>query len=343
MFDRIPTAAPRAVFLGGNRIVFRDDRVSRPGPGELLLRVAANAVCGTDRAQYAQGSSVTPGHEASGIVIAVGEGTSTDIGTRGVVYLMDFCGECASCVHGLTNQCLAKRADMGFTHDGGYGAYELVHETNFFPVPPDLDLALATMLLDVMGTSGHALDRARLIRDDIKSVLVVGAGPVGLGTVAMALATLPENPRVYASDVQPYRLGLVEALGATSLDVRDRSLADALAASGAPAPDVVIDTSGVTAVREAAMVVLGKRGVFVCVGHGGGLSLDVSADLIAPERAVLGSEYFPYSGLAGNLSLLIRQPERFAPIITHRFPLDRIGDAFEAFLSGETGKVVVTQ
>ena len=128
------TTAPAPTFLGEGRIEFLDHHYLDPGAGMLQLGVQANAICGTDRAQYFGGSAVTPGHEAAGIVIAAGEGTSTAIGTRGVVFLMDYCGECRSCRLGATNQCLAKRADMGFTHDGGYGRFETVHETNFFPV-----------------------------------------------------------------------------------------------------------------------------------------------------------------------------------------------------------------
>jgi len=74
---------------------------------------------------------------------------------------MDYCGRCRSCRAGHTNQCLAKRNDMGFTADGGYGPFELVHESNFFPVPDDLPSPEATLLLDVMGTGGHALGASR--------------------------------------------------------------------------------------------------------------------------------------------------------------------------------------
>ena len=162
----------------------------------MLIRVAANAICGTDRGQYLDGSAVTPGHEAAGVVAAAGPGTTIAEGTRGVVFLMDYCGQCRSCRGGFTNLCLDKRADMGFSADGGYGPYELVHETNFFPVADGTDLAEATMLLDVMGTSSHAIARARLVRPDIESAYIAGAGPIGLGMLVMCKLTLrPEMSR----------------------------------------------------------------------------------------------------------------------------------------------------
>src|SRR5579859_4242672 len=97
-------------FVGEGKIDFVDKPVPQPGPGELLIQVKANALCGSERGQFYNGSTVTPGHEAAGVVIAVGPGTHTPPGTSGVVFLMDFCGECRSCKLGLTNQCLHKRA-----------------------------------------------------------------------------------------------------------------------------------------------------------------------------------------------------------------------------------------
>ncbi len=73
------------------------------------------------------------------------------------------------------------------------------------------------------------------------------------------------------------------------------------------------------------------------------MSLDVSRDLIAPERAVLGSEYFRYDELPANLELLRRHLPYFAQLVTHRFAVQDIQEAFELFFRGETGKVLVEQ
>jgi threonine dehydrogenase-like Zn-dependent dehydrogenase len=329
-------ATPR--FLGDGKITFEERPVPSPGAGELLLRVRANAICGTDRGQYSEGSSVTPGHEAAGVVVATGPGTSVREGTPGVVFLMDYCGQCRSCQLGYTNQCLAKRADMGFTHDGGYGPYELVHESNFFPVDAGTDLVEATMLLDVMGTSSHAIARATLLRPDIQSAYVAGAGPIGLGLLVMCKLSFGGEFPVVISDISPWRLRYAASFGA---QVIDASQADALA--GMAASDVAFDSTGKSAARHAAMAALSKRGVLVCVGHGETLSLVVTDDLIAPERAVLGSEYFRYDEMPRNLELLRNNRDFVARVITHRFDVAQISEAFKTFLSGESGKVVVTQ
>ncbi len=328
--------APR--FIGDGKIIFEERSVPSPGPGELLLEVHANAICGTDRGQYYGGSLVTPGHEAAGVVVATGAGTSVSEGTPGVVYLMDYCGECRSCRLGFTNQCMAKRADMGFTHDGGYGRYELVHQSNFFPVDEHTDMAEATMLLDVMGTSGHAIGRALLVRPDIESAYIAGAGPIGLGLLAMCKLTFGVDFPVRITDISPWRLNYAASFGAEVFDASAPGLA-----ADFPPSDVAFDSTGVRAARQAAMAALSKRGVLVCVGHGETLELAVTDDLISPERAVLGSEYFRFDEMAHNLELLQDNRDLLRRVITHRFDVAQISEAFTTFLSGQSGKVVVTQ
>ena len=117
----MPRTASVPKFVGEGRIVFADREYPDPGPGQLLLAVEANAICGTDREQYYEGSECVPGHEAAGTVIGAGDGHDDPVGTRGAVFLMDYCGRAAAAGPGYTNQCLAKRNDMGFTADGGYG------------------------------------------------------------------------------------------------------------------------------------------------------------------------------------------------------------------------------
>jgi len=338
MAPALPLTQSVPRFVGGGRFERWERPVPRPGEGELLLAVRANALCGTDREQLTTGSAVTPGHEASGEVVAAGRGTTFEPGTLGVVYLMDFCGVCRSCAEGATNRCSGKRADMGFTHDGGLGRYELVHETNFFPIGPGIAADEATLLLDVMGTTAHALRRAQSIRPVIESLAIAGAGPVGLGMVAMARLLLGKDLRILIADVVPYRLALAERLGARPVRLPDESLAQAIGEV-----DVAIDTAGRASSRRMLLDALDRGGVLICVGHGEGLELTVSKDLIAPERAVLGSEYFRYDELAPNLELLRANRSYLGQIITHRFGIDELDEAYRVFLAGDSGKVVVTQ
>jgi threonine 3-dehydrogenase len=323
------------VLAGDGRVVYREVRPLEPGPGQLLLRSRANAICGSDRAAFRAGTTVVQGHEAAGEVVAAGPGTSTPIGTRGVVYLMVFCGQCRSCRYGATNVCLDKRGDMGFNRDGGLGPFVLVEERIFFPVDDNVPFTTATALLDLMGTSGHALDRALSLRPDITDLYVAGAGPVGLGVLLMAKLRFGADFPVFISDVSRWRMDFAAELGGEPVAVPD--------VPKLPLVDAAVDSSGRADARHAAVRRLGRRGVLVCVGHGQGLELDVSPDLVSNEAGVIGSEYFPFADLEANHALLLEHLGQVSRLITHQFDVSSTEAAFEAFVGGETGKVVITQ
>lgn len=343
MLKPIPEVMTVPKFEGGGIISFHEKDVPPPGPGQLLLQVCANALCGSERGQFYEGSEVTPGHEGAGIVAAAGPGTSTPVGTPGAVFLMDFCGECRSCALGFTNQCLNKRADYGFNSDGGFGVYELVNENVFFAVDSDMTPTEATLLLDIMGTNGHGVRRAQLMRKDIESAVVTGAGPIGLGMLAMLKVMVGFELPVVITDVFPYRLKLAERMGGLPVNVADESLSAGLKRHGLGHVDAAFDTSGRGSARREALDCLSQRGVLVCIGHGQGLELAISPDLIGPERAVIGSEYFCYDELPSNLDHLREHKDYLMQIITHRMPVSDIQRAFELFFKGNTGKVVIEQ
>jgi threonine dehydrogenase-like Zn-dependent dehydrogenase len=328
-----------AKFTGDCKITVEKKPVPMPAEGQLLIRVTGNALCGSERGQFLRGAPVTPGHEAAGVVVAAGTKTKTPVGTNGAVFLMDFCGECRNCTQGATNQCLHKRGDMGFNRDGGYAEYELVNENIFFPSGV-IAGADATLLLDIMGTGGHAISRGLLAHRDVQSVLVSGAGPIGLGVLAMAKLLLGDLP-VAITDVVSYRLALAEQMGGLPINLKQTTVDAGLKQHGLEHVDFAIDTSGKEMARQASLDALDKRGVLVLVGHGEGIRMDVSSQMIAPERAVLGSEYFRFDELPANLELLRRHRDYLSQIITHRFPLADIQHAFELFFKGDTGKVII--
>ena len=103
-----------------------------------------------------------------------------------------------------------------------------------------------------MGTGGHAVTRGVKAHTDVQSLLVASAGPIGVDVLAMAKIILGQDFPVLISDMVPYRLALAEKLGGLPIDI-------------------AIDTSGVTLARRGAVDVLARRGVLVCVGHGGEL------------------------------------------------------------------------
>jgi threonine 3-dehydrogenase len=329
----------RARFPGGGRIVVESTGVPEPGTGELLVRVEAAALCGSDRAPLERGSSATPGHEAAGVVATRGPGTAIAEGTRGAVYLVVYCGDCERCRSGSRGACLAKQGMLGFTRDGGFAEYELVPERCFLPVDSSLAAEDAVMLLDMTGTPMHALRRAGAMRNPPPSAAVVGAGPVGLSCVLTLRAIGVSD--VIALDVAPYRLDFARRLGARVVEsggtARDR-VADT-APSGFP---LVIEASGNPGGQRLALDLVAAGGQLLVIGHAPApLEVSSTRDLIEQERTILGSEYFDPGEFAENVQFVLDGRHSPSRLITHRFPLESLGDAYDVFWSGNSGKVLV--
>jgi len=327
-----------ARFVGGRRIELQELPVPEPGAGEVLVKVDSCALCGTDRRSYETGTAVVPGHEVSGTIAALGQGATHALDARGVVYLVGYCGSCYACRSGATNICLDKQKMYGFDTDGGYAEYVKVRAECFLPVSPDVPLDLATSLLDLYGTSGHAFRRAGLRHGD--TVAVMGCGPIGLGAISMAGAL--GAGEVCATDLAPDRLALADSLGATALDAAG---GDAVAAALALHPDgfdVVIEAAGTTATQAGAVALTAPGGTTAFVAHNQQpLLVDTLSELIQREKTLLGSEYFAVSEFGVNHALLVSGRLDPAPLITHRFPLESIQEAFDLFMAGRGGKVLV--
>jgi threonine 3-dehydrogenase len=326
-----------AAFLGGGSIRVEERPLPKPGDGEVLVRVHSCALCGTDRRGYVNGSDVIPGHETSGTVVAAGAGAEDLLGARGVVYLVDFCGSCVTCRMGSMNMCRNKRSMYGFTSDGGYADYVVVRAACLLPVADEIPLDAATMLLDALGTTGHAFRRAGT---PPRHVAIIGAGPIGIGAIAVARARGAVD--IVAIDVSPFRLDLARRLGGVPVDARVEDPVEACLARRRDGFDIVIEAAGVTGTQEQAVSLAAPGGRVVFVAHNAErVEVDTLGELIQQEKILMGSEYFPLSEFPETCALVRRGTLDPASLITHRFPLDDIEVAFELFMRGESGKVLV--
>jgi threonine 3-dehydrogenase len=328
-----------ARFVGHRRVEISEVPIPRVGTGEVLVRVDSCALCGSDRTGWVNGSSVTPGHETSGTVVAVGEGVA-DLrpGTRGVIFLVDACGACRSCRAGSPNRCLDKRATYGFTAPGGLAEYVAVDTGCFLPVADDVPLDVATALLDLLGTTSHALRSAG--RRPLGSVVVIGCGPIGLGTIVMARSMGAAS--VIAVDVVRERLDLAATVGASPIDASDVVVVDTIRDAVPEGVDVVVEAAGSAETQRQALDVVGAGGVVLVVAHSAErLELRTSADLIQREVSIVGCEYFRPDEFADNQELLRSGSIDPRPLLTHRFPLERADEACETFFAASSGKVLV--
>jgi propanol-preferring alcohol dehydrogenase len=305
----------------------------------VLVRVHACALCGSDRGAWEKGSAVTPGHEVAGTVVGVGPGAQVAVGSRGAVFLVAYCGECAMCRAGSRGACVNKQGMLGFDRDGGFAEYVVAPARCLLRVDDRLDLDDAAMLLDATGTAMHALRRSGYLDVPPPAALVMGAGPVGLGVVLALRAA--GVARVLAVDLARYRLEFARRLGAEAVPGGEGA-ADAVRAVLPEGPPLVVEASGSAAGQRQALDLLAPGGRMVVVGHSRRpLELWTSRDLIQQEKTLLGSEYFDPAEFEPNQRLVLEG--RLSPrlLITHRMELSELEEAYRLFWGGETGKVLI--
>jgi threonine 3-dehydrogenase len=324
---------------GNSRVEIVEVPIPVPGPGEILLRVEACALCGSDRRGFREGSSVVPGHEIAAVVEALGPGlTEPTPGVHGVVFLVRSCGECQSCETDSPNRCLDRLGMYGFTEDGGFADHVVVAARSFLPIPAHVRAEAATSLLDLFGTTAHALRGAK--GNPPPTLMIVGCGPIGLGAIAVARAM--GIPQQAAVDVVPSRLKIAQRLGATTYDISGEAGAAPLIDQRGGMSDLVLEAAGTQAARHLAIKLAAPGGTVVMVAHGGDpLDLAVSEELIEREISLVGSEYFRPDEFAENLEMIIDGRLDPTALITHRFALDEAGEACRVFFGGKSGKVVV--
>ena len=219
-----------------------------PGPDDLLVRVEACGICGTDRhlfhGEFPCAPPVTLGHEFSGIVEAMGENVKGfALGARITGDPNISCGRCQQCVGGKINLCRNLRA-IGIHRDGGFADFVIVPQKQAFEIPLSLD-PLHGAFCEPLACCLHGVDMANIKTGD--SVLVLGGGVIGLLTVQ--LARLAGATTIILSTRQASKRMLAEQLGATaSVDPSSSDIIEAITGPNGLAPggvDIVIECAGV--------------------------------------------------------------------------------------------------
>jgi propanol-preferring alcohol dehydrogenase len=262
----------RAVrFHGAGRpVVVEDVEAPRPGPGEVLIDVAAAGVCGTEL-HFLDGlltparTPITLGHEVAGTVAAVGEDvTGPAVGDRVAVHYLHACGRCRWCRSGEDHLCDEPLGFLAFATDGGFAEQLVVPASAAVPVPEGVDLAEAATLCCSGTTALHAADVAGVGRG--AWAVVYGAGGVGLALVQV-LRELGARPIAVARN--PQRLALAAELGAeVTVDASREDVAAAVrGATGGRGADVVIEASGSPEAVAQALDLVRDGGRVIVAGH----------------------------------------------------------------------------
>ena len=326
-------------------IWMQDIAPPRAGPNDVLIRMRKTAICGTDIHIYnwdawAQKTIPVPmqvGHEYCGEIVEMGSevaGFATGDRVSGEGHIT--CGHCRNCRAGRRHLC-RNTAGVGVNRPGCFAEYMVLPASNVFKLPAAITDEVAS-ILDPLGNATHAALSFNLVGED---VLITGAGPIGI--MAVAIARHVGARHVVITDVNDYRLDLARKMGATvALNVTRGSVDEAMRELGMTEGfDVGLEMSG----NPAAF-----RDMLRTMHHGGSIALlgippsDVAIDwnevifkgLVI--KGIYGREMFE---TWYKMASMLQSGLDVTPVITHRFPVERYGEAFETMNSGRSGKVIL--
>jgi 2-desacetyl-2-hydroxyethyl bacteriochlorophyllide A dehydrogenase len=317
----------RAVILdkpGSLRVAERPDPT--PAEGQVVVRVRAAGICGTDL-HILDGEfpptpyPITPGHEFAGEVVALGGGvTGLAEGARVAVDPSLFCGRCPQCQRQRGNLCDNWGA-IGDTVDGAFAEYVAVPAGNCYPLPDSVDYR-AGALVEPVACAVHAMHRLNITLGG--SLLIVGAGTMGL--LLMQLARSAGAYDIAVVDQDPARLALARELGATATATSVPEIVDARRGGF----DYVVEATGVAAAGQAALAAVRKGGTFMVFGVAPAEArLHISPfDVYNREITVLGSMAVLFT-FAPAVSAMASGVIDSTRMITHVEPLDRFAEAVQ--------------
>ncbi len=307
-----------------------------PGPGEVLVRIRAVGICGSDMHHYLEGSAAgttTPypsilGHEPAGEIVGTGPGVENlKTGTRVAVEPTITCGKCEPCRGGRQNICETSIFMGGPQLPGLLREYAVMPQRNVTVIPDDMDFPAAT-LAEPLAVLLHSLELAKLQLGE--TVLVLGAGPIGL--LAVAVSKLAGAASIVVADQIPERLALAKKMGAdTVVDFSKESVADAVRdVTGGKGAHVIFDAAGKpesindgleSARPGARMVVIGiPSQQQVPVNFWRGLDREIT---IHVQKRSNGNDH-------QAIEMLQRKLIDAGTLVTHLFPLEKGAEAFEA-------------
>jgi alcohol dehydrogenase, propanol-preferring len=325
---------------------FRDLPTPEPGPGEVLVRVAAAGACHSDLhvmhdfepGQLPYELPFTLGHETAGSIEALGDGVEEGFGIEEGAPVAVFgpwgCGRCRNCRMGMENYCLHAKeigaAGGGLGHDGGMAEYMLVPSPRLLVPLGDLDPVLAAPLTDAGLTPYHAIKRSLTKLVPGSTAVVIGVG--GLGHMAVQLLKVLSPARVVAVDRES-KLRLARDVGADHAVPSGEDAAEEIRSlSGGFGCELVVDCVAAQSTVNLAAAVSRPLGDIALVGIGGG-TLGVSFFSV-PQETSVATTY--WGGVVELQEVVALAERRLIDVRVERFALD---DAMEAYHKLHRGEI----
>ncbi len=282
------------VYVEPHRLELQDAPTPAPRATEVVVKVEASGVCGSDLHGYLGKSlnrkpPLVMGHEFAGVVASVGEAVrDLAAGTAVTVYPLITCGQCPACRRGESSQCPSRQV-IGVHRPGGFAEYVAVPRASVIPLPAGISVFTAS-LAEPLANAVHIFNRN--VHGLVRRIAIFGAGTQGL--MALHLARLLSPPVLASVDIVPARLAVAERLGATA--TLNAHTEDAVAR--------IRDLTGGAATRQAALASVRAGGTVVLLGLGEEVTPLNAVDIVNREVTIRGSYAYTYDDFVRAVELL---------------------------------------
>jgi len=328
--------------------LYTDWAIPQIKDNEVLVKVKATAICGTDLhiykwAPYAQQRLHLPmvfGHEFAGDIVEVGKSvTSFKVGDRVAAETHIPCNSCYQCRTGNQHVCENMKI-IGVHVPGSFGEYINVQVDDLWKLDDKISYVSGSML-EPLGVGMHGVSVTPM---GGKDVLLLGCGPIGL--MAIGAAVCSGAGRIFATDVFDNKLEVAKKMGAdVVINTKNESASDViLKATGGRGVDCVIDYTGNNFAISDGFKALKLGGQFTMVGlPGKDITIDAVGGIIYKEATIVGvTGRQMYKTWYECEKLLLNPKFKFKNVLGGIYPLEKFNDAFDALFSGATGKMVLT-
>ncbi|MEM2560252.1 MAG: alcohol dehydrogenase catalytic domain-containing protein [Candidatus Bathyarchaeia archaeon] len=323
-------------------IELMDIETPSPGPKQILLKVKAAGICGTDVHIYEWTRDwglplpLVLGHEFTGIIAECGrEVKDFQKGDRIICTPYVICGKCVPCKTGKLHLC-ENAKHMGLHMNGGFAEYVLIPENvgGIFRVPESVTFEEAA-LCEPLGVALHAIEISQIKPGD--SAIVIGAGPIGILLMQILKAS---GVTIIGLQRSQYRLNLARSLGLNVFHPEDENFKRALKEIGGRV-DAVFEVSGDHTVISKAVEMVKSGGEVILVGVYSSASVFNFTSLIDREISIKASFTHPYQTWQRALSLIANRVVNVKPLITSILPLDEAIKGLEILREKKAVKVLL--
>ncbi|MBL8164630.1 MAG: Zn-dependent alcohol dehydrogenase [Anaerolineae bacterium] len=343
--------------------------LSEPGAGEVRVRIAASGVCHSDYHLVSGATQhpmpVVPGHEGAGVVESVGAGvTRVKPGDHVTLNWAPDCGECFYCLRGKPNLCETYVAPIwaGTMLDGttrlrwngqtvyhfsglaSFAEYAVVPQESCVPIRKDVPLEIAALVGCAVATGVGAVIYTAGVRSG-ESVVVFGCGGVGLSIVQGALLAGAE--KIIAVDTNPAKMEIARQFGATHALLSSSSTLDEIRAlTGGRGAEHAFEAVGIPALQELAFQAIRPGGTLTLAGLSAmGTGTNLPGAVITRQEKVIKGSYYGTVNASRDFPMLLdlyaAGKLKLDQLISRRYPLNQINEAYQEMLSGSLARGVI--